>query len=345
MQVNPALTVFWKLMGETPIAELINEIGGELGFFNTSLECAFNLLSTLQTNTNASLALAFKDLVAHCFSFEAMRVAILQLQHDGALDPNKVAKLGVLLNKAQRWFLWLKVASYSITGFDTLFASNAGLIGIDHYAAKPTVDAHGRRAMDACIVAHGLGWTIDEGCQDGFYTHHASAPPGSGGTAGFPNGLLARDRSPEGHVWFINTDTHVAQPVDSGGVYLCLANHYIVDWNAVLGTYLTSNGGPNTFDPTPATCTDSTDTRPINPASLGSGSVLRQSDGTAWVIMGAKRYHITSPGEFECWVEKKYPANIESDVWDQVTPAQVAQWPEETVNTVSNCGDPAHPTF
>jgi hypothetical protein len=68
-------------------------------------------------------------------------------------------------------------------------------------------------------------------------------------------------------------------------------------------------------------------------------------EGTAWVIWNGQRDHIQTGEEFRCWVDPQYASVIEFDVWDQVTDDQLNHWPIATNFHVSNCGDPAHPTF
>jgi hypothetical protein len=97
-----------------------------------------------------------------------------------------------------------------------------------------------------------------------------------------------------------------------------------------------------------ASCTDSTDTRPIAPGQLPNTTrVLRQADGTAWVVYdGVHRFHIQTGGEFMCWVSAQTKYNIRYYVYDQVTQAQVEQFSvDPAVANVSNCGDPSNPTF
>lgn len=181
---------------------------------------------------------------------------------------------------------------------------------------------------------------ILENCQNG---HYARIGSGSGGTAGLPLGLIARD--PAGHAYFLDLDSGVLRPIADGATYLCLARHYHVDWDAELATYR----GAYAESSTPATCNASIpDTRPLNRGAVAppdSAIVLRQPNGTAWVVWGGNRIHIPSGAEFRCWVTQQHSTNIEFDVWDQVTNAQLAGFPVDHTTFVSNCGDPANPTF
>jgi hypothetical protein len=206
---------------------------------------------------------------------------------------------------------------------------------------KPTVDALGRTVFDECLSHDDLQWSVNPFCQNAIYLDVHSAPTGSGGdSTGVPRGKIARD--PEGHAYFVNFDAQTIQPVADGGTYLCLARHVIVDWDADLSHY---SGYLRVT--TPASCDGSLpDTRPLAPADIATPVVLRQSDGTSWIVFDAThRYSIPNGAEFECWVNPKFQTVNPDDVWDQVPVAAVAQFPLITNASISNCGDPSNPVF
>jgi hypothetical protein len=74
---------------------------------------------------------------------------------------------------------------------------------------------------------------------------------------------------------------------------------------------------------------------------VGSGP----NTGQSWIVSGGRRHHIPSGTEFNCWVNPQYRANIEFDVWDHISPAELALFPVESNATISNCGDPENPQF
>lgn len=70
---------------------------------------------------------------------------------------------------------------------------------------------------------------------------------------------------------------------------------------------------------------------------LRGGCVMRADDPRGgWRPSGA---------EFSCWVNPQYRANMEFDVWDQVTVEQLSHFPVTDSVFISNRGDPAKPTF
>jgi Helix-hairpin-helix motif len=346
---SPALTAVWFVLEQSPVKDILDEAGRVTpvtSVFQQNLGCLLSELSTVVDLSSDTVpnAHALEDgligAVKDCLDYASIRSAIVRAEQDGLISPDKVGALGVALNKLQRYVLWLPLGQFAITGYDTWLGNAgggaAGIIDIENYAPKPTLDAKGRQVQENCLHQHGLTWQIDEGCQDAYYARIGTPPTGSGGQNGFPAGIMARDVL--GHVWLINDESHVVHPVADGGTYLCLAKHYAVNWDAKLHDYIEPNA-PNRFDPAPATCDNSIpDDRPINHGDTGDRAiVLREADGTAWVIWDGQREHIPTGQEFECWVNPG-PGIIEWDVWDQVTQAQLNHWPIMTNEFVSNCG-------
>ncbi|HVX08516.1 MAG TPA: hypothetical protein VHB92_11355 [Humibacter sp.] len=202
----------------------------------------------------------------------------------------------------------------------------------------PTQDHEGRPVLPDCLSHNDTNWLVDENCQGAFYTSIQDTPGSGGGTTGLPPGKIARDS--QGHAYFVNLSAQTIQPIADGGTYLCLAKHYIVDWEAHIDSYDKALAVVSTA----ATCDGSLpDTRPVNSAdNLGAYVILRQADGSSWVVVPENgheyRYPISTGHEFECWVNPDPSSGAgESDVWDQVTPDQLALYPIEADLDVSNC--------
>jgi hypothetical protein len=346
MEPNAIISGAWAIINETPLADPINDYGRAphmTQFFTHSMSCLFSSLNTLQSldGTSTGVLQNIQGIIRDCFAWDDLRSAVQADLDSGAIsDPD--GQLQTQMDRVSRFLLWLKVGRLGTTAFDSWYGHGAGFISIANYAPRPTVDAEGRRVFDQCVSQHGLTWTIDNNCENAAYTQLSTIPTGSGGTDGLANGKMVRDS--QGHAWLLNSDNHVIRPIADGGTYLCLAKHYAVDWDQTLAHYLDAG---NSFDATPATCDNRlADNRPINHGDTGGADVLRQPDGTGWVIYDGYREWIPSAAEFECWVTQEHPANIETDVWDQVTDAQLDNWPViPDGDFVSNCGDPAHPTF
>jgi hypothetical protein len=353
MTPNIPITAFWAVVNETPFADVLDEIGNDSPATNAIIKNGFgcvlsklDALASLDSSSTQQLD-ALAGFLKSCIDFESIKVAILEAEHAGRIAPEKVGRLGVALNKLQRYVLWLKVGRIAVSGYDSWLGyaggSSAGIIDVENYAPRPTVDTQGRAVFDKCVKPRGLGWVIDVNCENAAYEQVGSTPQGSGGSNGFPKGKIVRNAS--GNAWWVNNDAHVIQPIADGGTYLCLAKHYAVDWDGSLAQYQDKG---NALGNSNATCDGSIpDDRPINHGETGDQAiVLREGDGTAWVVWNGQREWVPTGDEFRCWVNPKYTANIEFDVWDQVTDAQLANWPVMPPgNYVSNCGDPANPTF
>jgi hypothetical protein len=213
---------------------------------------------------------------------------------------------------------------------------------IEHYAAKPARDELGRVLRAACVSPYLYAWRVDMTCQSASYTQQRQ-PSGGGGATGLPLGKIIRNTA--GDAWFVTSSDKKMHPTD-GGTYICLTRHYAVDW-AVDGSDLRAYRDDSGGEGDAATCDGSLPpTRKIthddNPDLF---AVLRLGDGPeSWIVMGGHRYAISSGQEFNCWVNPAYRANIEVDVYDFVSPVELGTWPIGN-GSISNCGDPEHPTF
>ncbi|MCU1615786.1 MAG: Helix-hairpin-helix motif-containing protein [Frankiales bacterium] len=344
MEPNALITAVWAVINETPLADPINQYGRAphmSQLFTHSLSCVFSGLNTLQSldGSGTDVLQNLQGLIGDCIAYDDILKAAQADLDSGAIQDTD-GKLSKQLDRVSRFLLWLKVGRLGASTFDSWYGHGAGVISMSNYAPKPATDAQGRPVFDKCLTAKGYGWVVDANCQAAEYATATQVPTGSGGQNGLPNGKLVRDS--QGHAWLDNIDAHTLQPIADGGTYLCLAKHYAVDWAADLTRYRDLTLLVNS-----ATCDNNiSDDRPINHGDTGGAVVLRQADGTSWVVWNGQRERIPTGAEFQCWVDPRYAANMEFDVWDQVTADQLTNWPVmPDGNLVSNCGNPANPTF
>lgn len=194
---------------------------------------------------------------------------------------------------------------------------NSGTTKLYNIPNEPTVDSKGRPIVGQCLSRDDYRWTIDEGCQDIAYQTGSEPVPGSGGSDGFPNGKIVRD--PQGHAYFLNYDAGTLGGIATGGEYLCLAKHYIVDWNADMAVYRSYPTGQN-----PACDGSLPDTRPITVDNLQGPVLLRDTNGH-WYQWGAgvqgQLDDKIGQSDVDCLVAP-YPWNW--NVWDQVPTSVIA---------------------
>lgn len=315
--------------------------------FVAIVSCAYDTWKAFGAPSSLNRARDFAVALLGCIDYDTLLLSLsvraLALEDAGVLSSGQVADVTGTLKRLGELVKWLEYGGMAINAIEGFTWSIDQPLLIEHFVPPPTVDDLGRSLHPACLLQDGYGWFIDMNCQNTNYNDISTPPTGSGGgTSGLPAGIIARNVL--GQAWFINTDDQVAQPIDDPGTYLCLAKHYVVDWDANHGHYLEQH----TFDPTAATCDDTlAATRNISPATLSpKARVLREPDQTAWVILGDERQHITSGEDFFCWVNQQYRSNIELHVWDQVTSAELSQWLESPPGSyATNCGDPENPEF
>jgi hypothetical protein len=314
------------------------------------LGCVYNSYNAATSgNGFANAARDFAVALYGCFDYEGVYAAIETWMRSalasGALDGAGAVRINKALENMREVFKWLEFGQIAVDVSDALIWGSLpdSPILIEHYAAKPARDDLGRIIQPACVSRNLYSWRIDMTCQDAAYRQQQQ-PTGGGGATGLPSGKMIRD--PDGHAWLVTTDDHKMHPIADGGTYICLSKHYAVDWDVdaqdLAGYRQTS--GP---DGDAATCDGLLPpTRKITQqAAPDLFAVLRIDGGPAsWIVMGGNRWPIPSGAEFNCWVNPQYRANIEVDVYDFVTPEELNSWPIGN-GSISNCGDPEHPTF
>lgn len=212
---------------------------------------------------------------------------------------------------------------------------------------KPRTDRLGRFVLDHCLAAsqfspaRGLGWTIDDACQNAYYQSGTTPPPGSGasGTEPWAPGLILRD----GHeTWWYSYGQEGRKPqlspITSGNLYLCLARYYAVDWadDEVPSQY----AGADIFL-NPVNCDNSAPPAILNRTTVPADTyILRESSGRSWRIFSdGRRSEIPSGREFMCLTDPDPNSGIaQFFVWDQVPVSVIeASWPDVVPYTTSNC--------
>jgi hypothetical protein len=250
------------------------------------------------------------------------------------------------LENLREMFKWLEFGQVAVDVHDALIWGSlpTSPIMIEHYAARPPADDLSRAVKPACARPTGYVWEIDRICQNAACARQQQSTGGGGGDTGLPLGKMIRDT--DGYARLV-TQHRSEDALDSRRRNLHLPQQALRDR---LGpgqrrpARLPAGIRPLGDD---ATCDGSRPpTRKITKQDNPDlAAVLRIDDGPAsWVVLGGYRYAIPSGTEFTCWVNPQYRANIEFDVYDFVTPTELQTWPIGN-GTISNCGDPEHPTF
>lgn len=313
-------------------------------------ECAYNAFNALESHNGfGNSSRDFADALRGCFDYEGFSALIENWTRSGlasgALDGADSVRIHKGLETTREVFKWIEFGQIAVDVSDSLIWGSLPTAPtmIEHYAAKPTQDDLGRLVKTKCLSAYLYIWRIDMNCQNASYAQQ-QAPTGGGGDTGLPSGKIIRNSV--GNSWFVTSADNKMHPITTGGTYLCLVRHYAVDWD-VNGDDLRSYRDLSGPEGDAATCDDSlAPTRKITPANAPDlFSVLRIGDGPeSWVIEGGYRYPIPTGTEFNCWVNPQYRANIEIDVFDEVSRSDLEKWPVGN-GSISNCGDPEHPTF
>ncbi len=339
------LTVLWAALDISPVHDFIDKVTTVpvlKTLVSVSANCALTAIGVAQIDSSTTpqgFGETLKSVLQDCIHAKVFWNAVAAALKAGVISSDLANGVASTLDKLSRYNLWVDIAKLGFTGADLLIAAAGGnaaaTVSIQHFAAKPVFDAHGHTVQAQCLRANGFGWTLDQGCQDTLYFESSHPPTGSGGgTTGLPTGYILR--APNGAATFYNADAKTSQSISDGTTYLCLARHYAVDWAPNFSLY------PGTIIVSPsASCTDQSDTRPIAPRKLPlNATILRQADGTAWVIYdGVHRFHISSGSEFQCWVSPP-PGVIKFYVWDQVDASLVNQFSvDPAVTNISNCNN------
>jgi hypothetical protein len=284
-----------------------------------------------------------------CFDYEGIYAAIENWMRSqlaaGSLDGAGAVRMNKGLENMREVFKWIEFGQIAVDVSDSLLWGSLpdSPINIDHYAAKPTRDDLGRLIKQQCLSPYLYAWRIDMNCQNAAYGQQQQ-PTGGGAETGLPLGKMIRDV--DGHAFLVTAADQKMHPIEDGGTYICLSRHYAIDWgldSEDLRAYRDASG-PNGA---PATCDASRPaTRQITAQSAPElFAVLRIGDGPeSWIVEAGHRWAIPSGGEFNCWVNPQYRANIEVDVYDFVTREELETWPVGP-GSISNCGDPENPSF
>jgi DNA uptake protein ComE-like DNA-binding protein len=316
-----------------------------------AVDCTFKAVAAIGGDSVADITRELSRAFLTCFDARTYYITA------AALIQNKVAQ-GVLTqaqaDSATSKLLQLrelvKFVKYGRIFVDAVDAAVWGVvpypIRTDHYIKDPTVDGLGRRVEEGCINrSNPLHPVVDTACQDARY-HDANRPTGGGGSTGVPPARIIRTSGKNAYLY--RTDTKGLHPIGDGGTYICLANHYAVDWNADYDLYYDLA----VIKPgiaAPATCDPSIPrSRRIGPSM--EDAVLRlvvpgDAPDPTWIVQGGVRYPISSGEAFGCWVEPETKHNMEFHVWDYISGEELDDVPLKTSNIPSNCGDPSNPRF
>lgn len=236
----------------------------------------------------------------------------------------------------------LSIGGFVYRSAEPLAYVGSSPIRLSHQEAKPQLDSKQRPIRDACVQpsADGLRWIIDEECQDAYYRPATQPPPGSKRPdSTLPDAIILRDGN-ENRLYYYPPKGEPPPPgenfpITTGGLYLCLAKHYAVDWNYDPIVYRRS-----TIFVTPPTCDDGLrDNRPLTRGELAqSAYLLREPNGRVWVVSSdGSRMEIPSGREFNCAVAPP-DGYIEHHVWDQVPTAHIeGEWPTVKPYNISFC--------
>ncbi|SCL50616.1 Helix-hairpin-helix motif-containing protein [Micromonospora chersina] len=347
-----------KVGGDKTLGMLFDKLGANkmysdpmiLNWIAQMSSCLYNSYNSLTSrNGFANTARDFATALYGCFDYEGIYALIERWMRDslasGTLDGAGAVRINKGLENMREAFKWIEFGQIAVDVSDSLIWGSLpdSPILIEHYAARPSRDDLGRTIQPACISPYLYTWHVDMNCQNAAYSQQQQ-PTGGGGDTGVPLGKMIRD--PDGHAWLVTTADQKMHPIGDGGTYICLSKHYAIDWDVDsddLAGYIQASGpeGDN------ATCDGSLPpTRKITKqAAPNLFAVLRINGGPeSWIVMGGSRWPIPSGGEFNCWVNPQYRANIEVDVFDFVSPADLETWPIGN-GSISNCGDPENPTF
>lgn len=180
----------------------------------------------------------------------------------------------------------------------------------------PTRD-RGRLIPSNCAVTWSDGvwaWSWDPDCVDAAYP----VPPGQPINGSDPSaaGTLILKRSNSVETFVLDTDG-VAHPIPDGGTYVCNAHHYPVMWNVddtEWASLVTSLGAAATCPTGPS--------RALFPDTT-EDFIVRQPDGTSFVVDYGMREPILSGEAFNCLVERFL-------VWDWVSDDELEQIPRNS---------------
>lgn len=251
---------------------------------------------------------------------------------------------------AHTFFKWMAAAQWVGSFLASVVFQHIGGTGVvlSNQPPAPATDGEGRAVDSTCLSHNDTIWIVDPGCQDYVYEKGSTPIQGSGGgNTGLDQGIIVRD--PAGHAYFADQTNMTISPINTSALYLCLAQHYIVDWNYDPTIPGNARYAAFAWTQTQAACdpnapASAAPTEPNNVVPLYT--VLREPDGTSWVVDGSAtnemRVPIPNGTEFNCWVspDPSWPV-IESNVWDQVTTQELANYPiDPNTTSLSNCYPP-----
>jgi len=337
------------IFAETALGKFLEAFSGN-PFLETTVaqvvarrvDCAIGALKALGT-VSSPLTFARESIVAlaGCMQFESVFIDLSSrmdsLVRQGQLSASNYTKYQNALLSLREVTKILKIAGIVIGSLESVTWSIPSAVTIEHYDAPPRFDSQNRTIRPACLSQSGYGWVINETCQDMYYQPAANPPSGSqnpGST--LRPGVILRDGDSTRLYYFpFNGQPAENRPIDTGGLYLCLARHYPVNWIYDPVVY-----GGTTIFLTPPTCDGNLpDDRPLTRAEVATGSYLiREAGGRSWVVRGnGDRMEIPSGREFNCAVNPP-EGYIKFYVWDQVPLSVIdTQWPNVQPYNISFC--------
>jgi helix-hairpin-helix protein len=328
VQMKPAvfLTLLWAALDQSPYEELLKKLpkyGPVLNAVRAGAECVMNAYGVAKLDSSSTPqadATAILGYIENCFTPQEFWQLIADGVSSGAISGDLANAVSSTLDKISRYSIWVRIGQVSLTGVDSLLnatGSSAGIIGISYYTPRPTLDQQGRPVSQACVSAHGYGWTIDQTCEDNFYAAiPAITPPRPASGAAYiiklwPNSIAS---------WLVDSDG-TAHPIPDGSTYICLA-HYVPVWYELtqdrIDQIVTSYGANATCPPNglqPASFTSS------NPAIANTLLRVIDSSGHVKVYVADANGRVAPlwPGDlvFTCEAQQH-------QLWDYLTPAQLA---------------------
>ena len=344
----------------TPFAGAISDEAAAQAFykFAEGTQCVYSALqaageSDAPTQVRAALRAGYS-----CFIEQKLLVEILSKMVGSVYaDKGQTSFQGQAALKAARGTLVAtKLAEFVGSVSDALVSSalQSNFVA-DHYLPNPTLDAEHRAVKEFCVLGVGsVHPTVDEQCQNAYYTQLSSGAVAGTDTTGSPLPLAHLVKTRTGTDSYLAReypDSKTIAAIPTSGDYVCFTKFFPVDWYSTVSEYNQAGwAGPVPIQD--AKCDDSTTAgypvRNLTPDTINAtgAHVLRKADGESFIYVGGGVIEpIPSQQEFVCWVSQQYATNLTTKVWDYVSDAELARFTLDTVDHSSNCGNPVNPTF